>query len=75
MTPQIDKIKKPWLKEMAIETTTWTDGNFGMMVESGVDLDALAAKIIVKCKDAISKTDPTTAQRALDAINKEFGIK
>jgi hypothetical protein len=37
--------------------------------------EKLTELIILRCKDAVEKTDPTTAQRALDAINREFGIK
>jgi hypothetical protein len=37
--------------------------------------EKLIELIILKCKDAVEKTDPTTAQRAIEAINREFDIK
>lgn len=41
----------------------------------GVYDEILVNLVINKCKEAVEKTDPTTSQRALDAINREFGIK
>ena len=31
--------------------------------------------LLARCKAALEKTDPTTAQRAIEAINREFEIK
>ena len=37
--------------------------------------EKFAELLINKCKEAVAKTDPTTSQRATQAINDELGIK
>lgn len=41
----------------------------------GVFDEILVNTVINKCKEAVLKTDPTTSQRAIQAINEELGIK
>jgi len=41
----------------------------------GVFDEILVSMVINKCKEAVAKTDPTTSQRAIQAINEELGIK
>jgi hypothetical protein len=38
-------------------------------------LQEFAELVINECKAALEKTDPTTSQRGIEAINRELGIK
>jgi hypothetical protein len=67
------------IKELAGIAKLMAEEDINKQISYNAELKAFANKfaelIINKCKEAVAKTDPTTSQRAIQAINEELGIK
>jgi len=67
------------IKELAGMAKLMAEEDINKQISYNAELKAFANKfaelIINKCKEAVAKTDPTTSQRAIQAINEELGIK
>jgi len=57
--PVIDQIQNPRLRELADQCVHRSRGDFGMVVEGGVDLERFAQRIVDACADVIQKEKDT----------------
>lgn len=85
--PQIDKIQNKKIRELANKHVHRSTGDFGMVIEGGVDLEAFANDIIAECSKSANEglgriytTDQAgwiLAGRndAVEGIKNHFGVK
>jgi hypothetical protein len=57
--PSVDKIQNPRLRELADQCVHRSRGDFGMVIEGGVDLELFAQRIIDACADVIQTEKDT----------------
>lgn len=86
MTPQIENIKHPLLREFAENAQHTSKGDFGMTIYGGVNLTAYAELIVKECLTVIGKerrarldkadlVEANDIQKSAIAIIKHFEFK
>ena len=74
--PQIDKIQNKKIRELANKHVHRSTGDFGMVIEGGVDLEAFAKDIIKTCEAVVAKNyDPCEPWMEPTDLSKHFGGK
>jgi hypothetical protein len=77
--PAVDNIKNPHLRELADQCVHRSRGDFGMVIEGGVDLELFAERIIRKCAELTldhKNADYYTGWMDYrDEIKRHFGVK
>lgn len=71
--PVIDKIQNPRIRELADQCVHRSQGDFGMVVEGGVDLELFAQRIVQECVWEMGRYEFIDV--AIHEVKEHFGVK
>ena len=68
-----ETVKNPVLRNMALDSINKTRGDFGLVIEGGVDLEQFAASILQECYQHLTNIGQDYAREQLEKRWEENG--